>query len=196
MEKAEKKDSKPMIEKKECVDLQDRALAMSEISLLLHSYDDIFSDFDPRSYSQRALSEDFLSELKRASIDKSSGPLQLRFMIAKDKHDTEKEAVIKKRLRSHFRRHYEMLLKQKAKIKNDGVLYTLIGAMMILLATFIYPDQTSGFLSRMLFVILEPTGWFVSWYGLERIFRMPEQLVNDSEFYSKMATAEIIFIGY
>ncbi|MBI2151367.1 hypothetical protein HYU21_01420, partial [Candidatus Woesearchaeota archaeon] len=30
------------------------------ISLVLDSYDDIFSDFDPRDYSEKALSEDFL----------------------------------------------------------------------------------------------------------------------------------------
>ena len=41
-----------------------KILEMSEISLILDTYDDMFSSFDPRPYSQRALSEDFLSEAK------------------------------------------------------------------------------------------------------------------------------------
>ena len=40
----------------------EKLLQQSEISLLLDSYDDIFSDFDPRPYNQRALSQDFLAE--------------------------------------------------------------------------------------------------------------------------------------
>ena len=33
------------------------------VSLVLESYNDIFSDFDPRNYSERALSDDFLIEI-------------------------------------------------------------------------------------------------------------------------------------
>jgi len=32
-----------------------KLLQLSEISLIIDTYDDIFSDFDPRPYSQRAL---------------------------------------------------------------------------------------------------------------------------------------------
>ena len=35
-------------------------LREGNISLVLDSYDDLFSDFDPRDYSQKALSDDFL----------------------------------------------------------------------------------------------------------------------------------------
>ena len=52
---------------------QTALLKKSEISLSLDNYDDIFSDFDPRPFSQRALSDDFLIEAKKASRDKVSG---------------------------------------------------------------------------------------------------------------------------
>lgn len=42
----------------------------AEISLVLDTYDDIFSDFDPRPYGERALSSDFLDEAKKAARDK------------------------------------------------------------------------------------------------------------------------------
>ena len=58
---------------------------MSEISLNLDSYDDIFSDFDPRPYSERAMSQDFLAEAHRASIDKGFGQIELNFLIPKNK---------------------------------------------------------------------------------------------------------------
>ena len=46
----------------EMVQLQPR----KEISFWLDSYDDLFSDFDPRPYAQKGFSEDFLDEAKRA----------------------------------------------------------------------------------------------------------------------------------
>ena len=36
------------------------------ISIVLDSYDDLFSDFDPRPYRIRALSDDFLLECKKS----------------------------------------------------------------------------------------------------------------------------------
>ena len=40
-------------------------LEKTQISLWLDDYADIFSDFDPRPFSQRALSDDFLNEAKK-----------------------------------------------------------------------------------------------------------------------------------
>ena len=55
--------------------LMEREVSLREgnISLILDSYNDMFSDFDPRSFSERALSDDFLSECKRAARDKDIG---------------------------------------------------------------------------------------------------------------------------
>ena len=58
-----------------------KLLGLSNISLSLNSYDDIFSGFDPRPYSQRALSDDFLAESKRASRDKELDGVELIFLI-------------------------------------------------------------------------------------------------------------------
>ena len=78
------------------------------ISLILDSYDDIFSDFDPRSYSEKALSDDFLEECKKAAKDKEERP-ELRLLVQKNKRDYKDEIRIKKRLREHFQRHYKEL---------------------------------------------------------------------------------------
>src|SRR3989339_701864 len=54
---------------------------ISQVSMWLDGYDDIFSDFDPRPYSQRSLSDDFLSEAKKVSSGKTGDRLELRFLI-------------------------------------------------------------------------------------------------------------------
>jgi hypothetical protein len=48
----------------------------NEIKLMLDTYDDIFSDFDPRPFSQRTLSEDFLEEARKASREKEMGNIE------------------------------------------------------------------------------------------------------------------------
>lgn len=45
--------------------VQDQSLLNAEISILLRSYNDIFSDFDPSTYIDRTLSDDFINQAKK-----------------------------------------------------------------------------------------------------------------------------------
>ena len=74
-----------------------KLLQLSEISLIIDTYDDIFSDFDPRPYSQRALSDDFLLEARKASKDKVSGTFELNFLIPSHLKNKVHVVMIKKR---------------------------------------------------------------------------------------------------
>src|SRR3989338_1167827 len=98
--------------------LKQHLLSKAQISLMMKSYNDIFSSFDPRSFGLRALSDDFLIEAKKAALDKE-GALELSFMIPKNERNFEHEVLIKKRLRDHFKRHY-MLVESEKKIKRKG----------------------------------------------------------------------------
>ena len=60
---------------------QNQILEESKISLILDDYNDLFSDFDPRVYAQRALSQDFLEEAERAAKEKVSGAISLNFLV-------------------------------------------------------------------------------------------------------------------
>src|ERR1700677_5264902 len=51
------------------------------MNLGLDEYDDIFSDFDARPYSARMLSEDFLHELKRASLGQEEDGVVLNLLL-------------------------------------------------------------------------------------------------------------------
>ena len=97
------------MEKKE---IDPRKFREGNISLILDSYDDIFSDFDPRPFAHRALSDDFLLEAKRAARDKQ-GSLELRFLIPKNERKLDAETIIKGRLREHFKSE-EATLEAKA----------------------------------------------------------------------------------
>ena len=84
-----------------------------EISIRLESFDDIFSDFDMRGFDKRALSVDFLDEIKRASLDKDESGIELALYAPEKERDESKEGTIKERLSAHFNRHYGLVLKER-----------------------------------------------------------------------------------
>lgn len=171
-------------------------LKHSNISLRLDNYDDIFSDFDPRAYPQRALSVDFLNEAKLASRDKVSGELVLQFMVPKGKRNENDENLIKRRLREHFKKHYLMLLDDVKRTKRRGISMAIAGVLFLAIAAYVSTLNLPGFLPHFILVILEPAGWFTAWTGLDEIYYTIRQKKPDFEFYEKMSNAELIFISY
>lgn len=181
--------------KKELDKQKQELLAKSEISLILDTYDDIFSDFDPRPYSQRALSDDFMREARKASYEIKPGILELRFLIPAALRKQDLEATIKKRLREHFRKNFLRIEKEAMQIRNKGILLAAIGFLFVLAATYVAPLESSSFVFRLLFVILEPSGWFCLWFGFDNIFTFTKSRNSDLEFYKKMSKAEVIFVS-
>lgn len=168
-------------------------LREGNISLILDSYDDIFSDFDPRPYTVKALSDDFLLECKKASVDKNK-ELELRFLIPKHKRNTNHEYEIRKRLRTHFQKHHKEKEKEIKQIKRNGWAWFFIGAFFMTAATFLYSYK--GFFYNFLFIMAEPAGWFLFWEGLDKVFIEAKNKKPDYEFYKKMSKAHIYFLDY
>jgi len=115
----EKKGEKLDLEKEERTP-DELIIREGNISMILDSYDDIFSDFDPRPYEQKALSDDFLVECKKAAEDKKT-EVELRMLIPQTKRNPEAESKIKKRLRNHFQSHYKQKQEEKDKKKRNRV---------------------------------------------------------------------------
>lgn len=174
---------------------KEKLLSISEISLWLDTYDDIFSDFDPRPYSERALSVDFLDEVKRASRERASGILELKLLIPKDMRNSEKESSIKKRLHEHFKKHHAILKKEKKKIVKTSIFTCLIGFTMMAFASLLRTLHPTVF-NSILMVLFEPAGWFAVWFSLDRIFYLVKGKRPDLEFYGKMSKSGISFISY
>jgi hypothetical protein len=163
------------------------------ISLILDSYDDIFSDFDPRSYSERSLSDDFLAECKKVARDKGE-ELELRIMVPRRLRNVREEIKIKKRLKSHFHKHYLEKKEEIKCIKREGATWFVIGSMLMIISTALYGKE--DFLFKLLEVMLVPAAWFMFWEGLDKIFVSSRDKKPDYEFYRKMSRAQIFFLSY
>jgi len=178
-------------------DEKHRLLSMSEISLWLDCYDDIFSDFDPRPYSQRALSQDFLEEAQRASRGMASGSIVLKLLIPESKRNTSQEATIKKRLKEHFRRHYASERAEVMRLVRQGAMFTVAGiAIMFIAALVLFMYAEATLFSSFLIIFLEPAGWFLFWEGLNLIIFESKKLKPGVQFYRKMSECEISFMPY
>ena len=174
-----------------------KLLSLSEISLILDSYEDIFSDFDPRPNSQRALSEDFLAEAKRASRDKVSGEIELKLLIPKDKRGQQQENEIKKRLREHFKKHCISLEKDYRSFIRKGFTFAAAGIFVMFIASFILFEFTEkSLLLSFIIIVLEPAGWFLFWEGLGQALFESKKMRPDIDFYRKMSKCSVRFLDY
>lgn len=167
------------------------------LPLILTSYNDIFSSFDPRPYSERALSDDFLFECKRAALDKSDEGIEIILSIPKGKRNSVEEMKIKNRLRAHFHKHYHEKMDGLREIKISGWTWTLMGFIfMIISALFVTYISEGGLLINLLEGSLVPAGWFFFWEGLDKLLIKIKEKEPDFHFYKKMSNAHILFRGY
>lgn len=172
-------------------------LRIGEISLWLDTYDDIFSDFDSRPFAERALSQDFLEEAKRAIRGKPSGDILLTFLMPKKLRNVAQETMIRKRLFEHFVNHNFSLKKEKRNVVMRGIVFALAGLILMFITTAIlYATEQKGYLITFLIVLLEPAGWFLFWDGLELAIFEAQKMNKDLEFYKKMENCEIRFVSF
>ncbi len=173
-----------------------RIMDKAEISLILDSYDDIFSDFDPRPFGERALSEDFLYEAKKAARDKRTG-IELRFLIPRALKNSTSEELIKTRLRNHFRKHYRDIKEEFARRNRLAILMVIIGAVIGAADAILLADSAiSTILKDAVEIILTPASWYTIWTGFDRLVVKPKEDVADEIFYKKMVDAQITFTPY
>jgi hypothetical protein len=171
-------------------------LKKSSISLLLDSYDAIFSDFDPRPFNERSISDDFLIEAQKVIRETDEGAFELHFLIPKNLHNPHEDGLVKERLHHHFRQSEHQIQTSLHQDLKKGILITALGFLFMLItsvATVLSPQNS--WLDVTL-VVFEPAGWFLVWYGLDAIFYQTKQKKNDLAFYRKMTKAEIHFDTY
>ncbi len=165
----------------------------ASISLVLDDYEDIFSDFDPRPYSQRMLSEDFLRELKRACQHWEESGLTTTLLMPKEKRSAAHEKVILDRLREHFRRNHRRLEEKRKKDKWTGFKMVALGVVFMLAATYLLTSFPQTLWRSFIVVLLEPAGWFTFWEGASMVLFYSNEATPDLDFYRKMAGAKTAF---
>jgi hypothetical protein len=181
------------VPKFEPLDEKCRLLREGNISLVLDSYNDIFSDFDPRPYTSRALSDDFLSECKRAARDKEAG-VELRLLIPKTKRNLSDEAKIKKRLKNHFEKHFEEKANDLRNLRKEGFTWFFLGVVVMMFGAYLLSYH--GFIFNLLIIIAEPAGWFLFWEGLDHAVLDVRKRKPDFDFYKRMALSQVYFFSY
>jgi len=168
-----------------------------KLSMWLDDYNDIFSDFDPRPYAQRTLSEDFLFEAKRESRETVSGNYGLYLLMPHNKRNLYHEAIIKKRLKQHFKKQHDSLLDKKRRIFNQGLFFVELGVVLMLVTTFLLVRyEHANFFLTFLAVIAEPGGWFLFWEGLNLVIFESKKIQSDYLFYDKMSRSQTQFNTY
>lgn len=160
----------------------------TEIILQLDHYDDVFSDFDPRPLSKRALSTDFLEEIKRAIYDREDNGVDLALLIPSNLRNEENESVIIERLSAHFKRHFDIEKKEKQKVLKRGISMVVAGIIFMLIASFlVFEGSEKTLLTSFLVVFLEPAAWFLLWEGMDQIIFNSKDIDPRLEFYRKMS---------
>ncbi len=168
----------------------------SEIRFAINNYDEIFSDFDPRPIVQRGLSEDFLEEARRASLVKQAGRIDFIFTVPKNARNIKKESIIADRLKKYFRKHSDILDKEKQKIVNQGIWFVLSGILLMFAATFlIFKYQNNTFITSFFTVLLEPGGWWLFWEGCQLLVFDAKKENANIEFHRRMAQTTIRFVS-
>lgn len=167
-----------------------------EITITLDTYDDIFSDFDPRPFSQRELSEDFLKEIQRRYMEDKKGRFEIHFTIPSTERDVKGEAVIKKRLREHF----AFMAKQEEEVirktKMRGYAYIIIGSAVLLANVFaLFWLQEESFFYQILSIMLVPAGWYGMWTGIEKVIDEPFSAVDRKMIHEKFEKANYVFMS-
>jgi hypothetical protein len=176
-------------------EIKKEILNQSEISLVLDTYDDIFSDFDPRPFGERALSEDFLLEARRASYDKED-EIELRFLIPQAQRNVAHEAIIKQRMHEHFRKHKTKEEREIKEYKKQAVILIVTGTVIGYVAVWLSLLNINLILKSAVDILLAPASWFTIWTGIEHILFTPNDLKANEEFNRKMSEADITFTPY
>jgi hypothetical protein len=166
---------------------------MGSIHMWLDSYDDIFSDFDPSPYSQRLLSEDFLSEAKRRYAETKKGKLELRFSLPAKMRDQKTEALIKRRLKQYFQMKAKEGEGEVRKSRVRGAVYFVLG-FLVLLSVAIVPPFVGDY-GRFLEILLVPVGWFGMFDGVELMVESPRSFEKEINFSRRLADASYEFFS-
>jgi hypothetical protein len=171
-------------------------LSKAELSIWLDDYDDVFSDFDSRPLTERSLSDDFLVEMRKMVREKPTGNIELKLLVPTAKRKKEVEAMVIKNLHTHFRHAAVGIKTEITKTRRQGILLTMLGFVLMIVTAYIVSVASNSFFMKALQIVLEPSGWFMVWTGMDNIFYNRRRRKPNLVFFLKMLNADIVFLPY
>lgn len=166
---------------------------MSELSLWLDYYDDIYSDFDSRHYLKRRISEDFLHELRMAKKYKRERATDLLLLLPPEKRDENSEKMITNSLKDFFANQFRDNNDECRKKRNTGIVTLIAGFIIMMLNSFISFKSLHSLPLSIVRVMLEPGGWFLLWLGFDFLFYDLRELKTESDFFREFSEINIHF---
>jgi len=157
---------------------------VAEINILLKSYNDIFSAFDPGDYSARTLSDDFISQVKNFFKSKTGNKMSLKLVLTDSERNKQDEAVIATRLQSYFKEVYFQVANEEMKLKRKGIILTVLGIFLMLSASYLSFMQPEKYHVHFLIVLFEPAGWFLLWAGLDYLVYQLKIIKSEISFFT------------
>ena len=167
---------------------------LAEVAIVIDTWDDVFSDFDPRPLNERTVSGDFIDELKKRYREKHGRELVIKLYAPEDLRDEESELMVTRRLKRHFNELYLYAQAARERHMARAVLYAMVGMMSLSFLVLMTYYQVFGKLAlELMGVVLMPLGWFGVWEGFSRVIEGAPALRQDIAFYGNLANAAYRF---
>ena len=167
---------------------------INAISIAIDTYDDIFSDFDPRDILDRDLSEDFINELGHRHRQSPKGKYDVVLVAPKAIEDPAAEKKIISRLNRYFHQKYLRYKKTIDDLRVRGGIYVVFGMMLLAALTFLaYYQKLDKLTLELVGIIFMPLGWFGIWEGFSKMIDIPFKLNNDTQVYKRLSKASYKF---
>lgn len=172
-----------------------RLARSSQVGLSIDSYDDLFSDFDPRSYKERELSEDFLGELRRFFFHKNPESLDVVFLIPGRMRKAATEAIIKRRLHIYFHRKNREAAASIAHIRTRSLMKVAVSIVLMVCTGYLATKAGQIVWMNIVKVIVEPASWFLFWTSLEKLFEARRSRARELNYFHRLSECKIVFLS-
>jgi len=167
---------------------------IKEIDIAIDTWDDIFSDFDPRPLNERTLSEDFIFELRKRYRETRKGDFIIIIYAPISLKDAKSESMVIQRLKKHFKHRYLQRQKEINRIRIRGVIFVLLGICFLTFLTLAaYFKMFSQLAIDTLGIVVMPLGWFGIWEGFSKIVDTSPKYLQEEMLFSKLSKAQYRF---
>ena len=173
---------------------EQRIKDIKEISIAIDTWDDIFSDFDPRPLNTRTFSEDFITELKKRYRETRRGSFLVIIYAPISLKNETKEKTVVQRLKRHFKHRFTQRQKELNRIRRRGISFVILGICSLGFLTLItYFQLFSGLAIEILGIIFMPLGWFGIWEGFSKIVDTSPRFIQEEILFNKLSKATYQF---
>ena len=171
-----------------------RIKKIKQISIAIDTWDDVFSDFDPRPIKDRMLSEDFIVELKKRYRETKKGDFVIEILAPVDLCNPNTERSVIQRLKRDFKHRSLQKRKELSKLRRRGTVFVLFGIFFLTALTLLtYYKVVSKLAIEILGIIFMPLGWFGIWEGFSKIVDPSRVSIQEEIIFDILSRAVIKF---